>query len=161
MALETTTIPPLPFMANAILNFPFDYLNPSLTWIPLGKLTALLSSNGHCRVSLKGGVKGVRKYSMYDRWWLEYDCLWCKGYYCPTSALCPQVAAFCLSSNPIYDLLHCDFYGKRRKHHSSSGLHTTNQFCTMWRVKAQSLSSPHPCPLSDWCLFAAFNLGVN
>ena len=31
MALDTGLDPPPPFMANAILNFHFDYLNPSLT----------------------------------------------------------------------------------------------------------------------------------
>ena len=31
MALETPSRPPLPFMANAILNFHFDFLHPSLT----------------------------------------------------------------------------------------------------------------------------------
>ena len=30
MALETPSRPPPPFMANAILNFHFDFLNPSL-----------------------------------------------------------------------------------------------------------------------------------
>ena len=30
MANETPSRPPPPFMANAILNFHFDYLNPSL-----------------------------------------------------------------------------------------------------------------------------------
>ena len=30
MALNPGLDPPLPFMANAILNFHFDYLNPSL-----------------------------------------------------------------------------------------------------------------------------------
>ena len=36
VALET---PPPPFMANAILNFHFDYLNPSLSWTqPSGPL---------------------------------------------------------------------------------------------------------------------------
>ena len=32
MANETPSRPPPPFMANAILNFHFDYLNPSLTF---------------------------------------------------------------------------------------------------------------------------------
>ena len=31
MALETPSRPPTPFMANAILNFHFDFLKPSLT----------------------------------------------------------------------------------------------------------------------------------
>ena len=34
MANETPSRPPPPFMANAILNFHFDYLNPSLINFP-------------------------------------------------------------------------------------------------------------------------------
>ena len=40
MANETPSRPPPPFMANAILNFHFDYLNPSLTNIASGILTS-------------------------------------------------------------------------------------------------------------------------
>ena len=46
------------------------------------------------------GVMGVRKQSMnrrclqLARWWLEYDPLWWKGRFRPTSAQCPLVGAF-------------------------------------------------------------------
>ena len=36
MANETPSRPPPPLMANAILNFHFDFLNPSLIVLPLG-----------------------------------------------------------------------------------------------------------------------------
>ena len=48
MALETPSRPPPPFMANAILNFHFDFLHPSLMQIkPTSHHRGYGSENNH------------------------------------------------------------------------------------------------------------------
>ena len=65
----------------------------------IGDAAALLWSNGHCHMILRGGDGSEetfihRRCLQLARWWLEYDPLWWKGRFRPTSAQCPQVGAF-------------------------------------------------------------------
>ena len=63
MALETPSRPP-PFMANAILNFHFDYLNPSLIGAQCAKPppTPILPSPGSWTCSNRPGQIGLRHF---------------------------------------------------------------------------------------------------
>ena len=60
MALETPSRPPTPFMANAILNFHFDFLTPSLIEVLAHAIYSISRSFASCPHCLeRDGSEGV------------------------------------------------------------------------------------------------------